>query len=119
MAKESLRKSGQVLPIVTAVLVVLFTLANAAANMLPTHRISRAEVRQVEEQGLIADRRVRIYARLVHGDRCAPAVAHELAKDLVFDGHSARAYADDYERRCGEDPVVRHWGDAHVRPWKR
>jgi hypothetical protein len=118
MAKESLRKSGQVLPIITAVLVVLFTLANAAANMLPTHRLSRVQLRHAEEQDLIAARRVRIIERLVRGDGCVPVIAHELARDLVFDGRSARGYADDYEKRCGEDPVVRHWGDAHVRPWK-
>ena len=103
---------------VTAVLVVLFTLANAAANMLPTHRPSRAELLRAEQDEIIAQRRTRIAALLALGEHCAPVVAHELVRALVFDGRSARPFADDYQRRCGEDPVVRHWGDAPVRPWK-
>ncbi len=114
---ETIRKRGQVLPMVTAVLVVLFTLANAAANMLPTHHVTHAEVRHDEERVLIEQRRERIAALLALGAHCAPVVAHELVRDLVLDGRSARAYAATYEQRCGEDPVMRHWGDAPVRPW--
>jgi hypothetical protein len=45
--------------------------------------------------------------------------AHELARLLAMDGQWAgvRHYADDYEQRCGSDPVVKHWGYARsVRP---
>lgn len=103
---------------VIAVVVVLFTLANAAANMLPSHRPSHAELLRAEQDDVIAVRRTRIAALLALGAHCAPVVAHELVRALVFDGRSARSYADDYTRRCGEDPVVRHWGEAPVRPWK-
>ena len=102
---------------VTAVVVVLFTLANAAANMLPTRLVTRAEVRHTEERALIEARRARIAAVLAVGDHCTPVVAHALARDLVLDGRSARAYAEGYEQRCGEDPVMAHWGHAPVRPW--
>ena len=117
METESIRKPGQVLPMVTVVVVVLFTLANAAANMLPMHLPTRAEIRHTEERSLIEERRTRIAALLALPEHCSPVVAHELARDLVLDGRSARAYADAYERRCGEDPVMTHWGHAPVRPW--
>jgi hypothetical protein len=116
-AKETIRKPGQVLPMVTAVVVVLFTLANAGANMLPSHRPTRAQLWKAEERTLIDERRDRISELQITGDRCKPVLAHELARDLVMDGRSARAYADDYEQRCGEDPVMRHWGNAPVKPW--
>lgn len=114
---SSFRKPGQVAPMVTAILVALFTLANAGMNMLPTHRATRAELRHEEERTLIDERREHIAALLAHGDGCKPVVAHELAKELVFDGRSARAYADDYAQRCGEDPVMRHWGNAPIKHW--
>ena len=74
---ETLRKRGQVLPMVTAVVVVLFTLANAAANM---SAVTRAEIRHDEEHTLAEARRTRIVALLALGPHCAPVVAHELAR---------------------------------------
>lgn len=95
-------------------LVVLMTLGNAAANMLPVQRPSAAEVRREEQRAIVEQRRARIGELRRAGDRCQPAAAHELARLLVMDGRfaDARGYADDYEQRCGADPVVRHWGDA-------
>lgn len=114
MPPTSVRQRGQVLPIVVVVVVVLFTMANAAANMMPFHRPTAAELR-AEEQREIADaRRARIGELQAAGDHCQPVVAHELVKLLVLDGQveMAHRYADAYEPRCGTDPVVRGWGNA-------
>jgi hypothetical protein len=91
---------------------VLPVFANAALNLLPHHVPTARELQHEEQLEIAASRHTRIDELRGQGDHCSPALAHELARDLVFDGQSARAYADDYERRCGADPVVRHWGDA-------
>jgi hypothetical protein len=97
---------------VLVVLVVLFTFGNAAANMLPSHRATATQLRQAEQRTIVEERRARISELRAAGDHCWPALGHELARLLVMDGQEAATYADDYERRCGADPVVRHWGDA-------
>ncbi len=113
---RSLRARGQVWPIVGVVLVVLMTLGNAAANMLPGHHVSAAERRRAEQDEMVAQRRARIteLRQIVGG--CRPAISHELARLLVMDGQwsEARGYAEGYELRCGPDPVVHHWGNAPV-----
>ena len=106
----------QMLAPVSIVLGVLFTLTTAAAQIIPSGRPSSKELLR-EELGTIVDqRRDRIAELQATGDRCHPPTAHELARLLVMDGQFsiARSFADDYERRCGEDPVVRHWGDAPI-----
>ena len=114
MLPTSVRQRGQLLPIGVVVIVVVFTMANAAANMLPVHRPTAAELRTEERRGIVADRRARIAELQRTGDRCQPAIAHELVRALVLDGavSEAHRYANDYEQRCGADPVVRGWGDA-------
>jgi hypothetical protein len=111
---SSLRARGQILPMVGVVVVVLFTLANAALNLIPCHRASAAELRKAELRDVVADRRQRIIALRGRPEACQPAAAHELARLLVMDGQwdDARSYADAYEQQCGADPVVRHWGAA-------
>jgi hypothetical protein len=94
--------------------VVLLTFGNAAANMIPYHIPTKRELQHEEQLQLAEARRARIAALLAVPDRCNAPNARELARLLVFDGRSARTYADDYERRCGEDPIVRRWGDAPV-----
>jgi hypothetical protein len=91
---------------------VVLTLGNAAANMIPYHIPTTRERQQQEQHGVAEARRARIATLLAAPDRCDAQTARELARLLVFDGRSARAYADDYERRCGDDPIVRRWGDA-------
>jgi hypothetical protein len=95
--------------------VVLLTLGNAAANMIPFHVPTARELQQAEQNETIAARRDRIATLQAEGDRCSPTIARELARALVFDGKSAVAYADDYERRCGEDRFVRRWADISVK----
>ncbi|HEY5923220.1 MAG TPA: hypothetical protein VIV11_16185 [Kofleriaceae bacterium] len=99
-------------------LVVTFTLGSAAANMLPHHIPTKHELQRAEQNALIAERKLRIATLLAEGDRCRIEVARELARALVFDGRYAVPYADDYERRCGEDPIVRRWANASYR-WVR
>jgi hypothetical protein len=96
-------------------LVVLLTLGSAAANMLPHHIPTARELQRAEQAALIAARRDRIAALVATGDQCRPAIARELARALVFDGRSAISYADDYARRCGDDPIVRRWGAASTK----
>lgn len=82
--------------------------------LLPTRHPSHDARRRAEQEALIIERRVRLARLLAEGDGCHPSLAHELAKALVFDGQSARDYAADYERRCGEDPVIEHWAAAPI-----
>ncbi len=96
-------------------LIVVMTLGNAAANMLPHHVPTARELQRAEQNAMIEARRERIAVLVAQGDGCRVDVARELARALVFDGRSAVAYADDYERRCGTDAVVRRWGDHSVR----
>ena len=112
----SLRKKGQILPVVGVLLVVLMTLGNAAANMMPFHRPTPAELRAEEQAVIVDQRKVRIAELRAAPDRCRPATSHELVRLLVQDGRwsDAHRYADDYEQRCGVDPVVGHWGNAPV-----
>ena len=111
---ESVRQRIPWFSVAALVFVVLLTLGNAAANMIPFHRPTTRELQQQEQRDVAEARRARIATLLAMGDRCRPVIAHELARALVFDGRSAKAYADDYERRCGADPIVRRWGDARA-----
>nr|HEX4314330.1 hypothetical protein [Kofleriaceae bacterium] len=110
----SVRQRGQVAPMVAISLVVMGTLASAGANAIPIHRPSAADLRAADQRALVIERRVRIAELVAQGDRCTPAIAHELARALVYDGRSARAYAEDYESRCGADLEVERWRDAPV-----
>lgn len=82
--------------------------------LLPTRHPTLSDRQRAEQAQAIAARRARLAKLLADGDGCHPAIAHELAKALVFDGQSARDYAADYERRCGEDPVIEHWAAAPI-----
>ena len=110
----SLRERGQLAPMIAISLVVLFTLASAGASAIPVHRPSAIELRAAELRAIVVQRRARIAELVARGDRCTPAIAHELARALVYDGRSARAYANDYESRCGADLEMERWRDAPV-----
>jgi hypothetical protein len=92
-------------------LVVFLTLGSAAANMIPMHIPTKHELQRAEQDATAAARRERIAVHQAQGDHCVAQIARELARDLVFDGRSALGYADDYQRRCGDDPIVRRWGN--------
>lgn len=109
---ESVRARTPWLKLAFVLVVLLLTFANAALNLLPSRVMTARERRRADQEAFVAARRARLAALLAESDGCHPAIAHELAKALVFDGQSARAYAEDYERRCGADPVVEHWAQA-------
>jgi hypothetical protein len=109
---DSVRARIPWLKLAFVLVVVLLTFANAALNLLPSPAMTARERQRAEQEAFVAERRARLAVLLSESDGCHPAIAHELAKALVFDGQSARAYADDYERRCGADPVVEHWARA-------
>jgi hypothetical protein len=118
-----IRARGQLPRIAAVVLGTMFTLTSAAAQLMPGGP-RPAPRRAIDDElaAIVEQRRVRIaeLQAAAPGDRCHPAGAHELARLLVMDGQgpAARRFADGYERRCGEDPVVRKWGDA-PRPTRR
>ena len=114
----TVRKRTPWLSIAGVLLLVFMTLGNAAANMIPFHVPTARELQRAEQNAMIEARRERIAALLAEGDRCRADHARELARALVFDGRSALDYADDYARRCGDDPVVRRWGDSSVKLFK-
>lgn len=110
----SMRKRRQWLPVALAVLTMVVTLVGPTANALRPRPPTAAEVMSDELNGVVEHRHARLAELLAEGDHCKPVIAHELAKTLVFDGHSASAYAADYEQRCAPDPVVHAWGTAKI-----
>jgi len=98
---------------VAFILVVMaMTLANAAANMIPGHFPTARELARAEQDNVAAGRKARIAELLSGSDQCDAQRARELARALVYDGQSAVGYVDDYEHRCGEDPIMGRWRAA-------
>ena len=114
-----LRARGQLRVIAAIVLGVAFTMSSAAASLMPGGP-RPPERRPIDDEldAIVAERKARSaeLEQAAPGERCHPAGAHELARLLVMDGRwpDVRRFADAYEQRCGEDPVVRTWGDAPV-----
>jgi hypothetical protein len=70
---------------------------------------------RVELAQVVVERRVRIDALDAQiGELCDRPHVLELMKLYVMDGRfeDAKAYADSYEKRCGEDMAVRKWANA-------
>lgn len=114
-ASPRLRPRGQLLPIAIILVVVAFTLGSAMLNLLPgPRRSTRADELRDELAVVVAQRHERIAALRTAAVECQPPRARELTRLLVLDGQwsLARGYADAYADRCGDDPVVRHWGNA-------
>ncbi len=113
--EPSVRARNQLLPIVVVVIVAGFTLVSAAANLLPPpHRPTLAEWRRDEMAAVVVQRRERIVELRLAGDHCVPEIAQELARLLVMDAQwtEVRSFADDFQLRCGTDPIVAKWRDA-------
>lgn len=111
-SKRSFRAKTPWFPLVGIVLLVLLTLGNAAANMVPFHVPTAYERQQAEQHELAEAKRIEVDALIAEGDKCRPHIAHEIARGLVYVGRSAREYAADYQQRCGIDPIVERWGNA-------
>ncbi len=100
------------LSLAALLLVVAMTLGNAIANVLPHHVPTARERQRAEQDDTATARRARIAWLFASGDHCDKVRARELARALVFDGKPATAYADDFTRRCGADPIVDRWRAA-------
>lgn len=97
------------------VLVPVFTFKDAAVNLFaprPPNREQRLKA-SIEEQ--VHLRRVRLTAVKLFGDHCDRELARENARLLAFDGQPVAGYADDFARRCGDDPIIRKWADLMER----
>ena len=93
---------------------LLATLTWATA-IIPKHKASAGVQMREELAVVVAERRARIdalHAKI--GDECDRPRVLELMKLFVMDGRfeDAKAYADRYETRCGEDMGVRKWANA-------
>lgn len=113
-AKTPLRAKTPWFSLVGIVLLVLITLGNAAANMVPFHVPTAHEMQQEEQREIAEAHRTRLEVLLAEGDQCRPHVAHEIVRGLLYVGRSAREYAADYQTRCGMDPIVERWGNAPI-----
>jgi hypothetical protein len=74
------------------------------------HAAMRREIAEIAQQ-----RRARIVdLQRSIGERCTPADAHELAKQLVMDGRTdeVKSFAASYTERCGDDEVIARWANA-------
>jgi hypothetical protein len=103
--------------IIAGGLVAMFAIAvlSWASAITPGKRPDRGAAMRREIAEIAQQRRFNIMAlERTLGDRCAPAMAHELAKQLVMDGRGpdAKAFAAIYTARCGDDAVVMHWANA-------
>lgn len=112
-----IRARGQLRVMIAIALGVMFTLTSAAAQLLPGGP-RPPERRPIDDDlaTIVGQRKARIaeLEQQAPTERCHPAGAHELARLLVMDGRwpDVRRFADAYERRCGEDQIVRTWGNA-------
>jgi hypothetical protein len=98
-------------------LIALFVVAAImwVSSLEPRSRPDRQAAMRREIAEIAQQRRVRITElQQAIGERCMPACAHELAKQLVMDGRTseARSFAADYIERCGDDEVISRWANA-------
>ncbi len=85
------------------------------SSLRPRLRPSASATMRVELAQVVAERRVRIDVLNAQiGEICDRPRVLELMKLYVMDGRfeDAKAYADSYETRCGEDGAVRKWANA-------
>ncbi len=83
--------------------------------MMPRWRPTASTQMRVELAQVVVERRARIdELNGTIGDVCDRPRVLELLKLYVMDGRfeDAKAYADRYETRCGEDMAVRKWANA-------
>jgi hypothetical protein len=112
----SIRTRGQLSALAGGLGFTLITFAAVVAQLPSGPPPSPRQLMKDELAEIAQQRRARIaeLQATAPGERCHPPSAHELARLLVMDGQgpAARRFADAYEQRCGDDPVVRKWGDA-------
>lgn len=83
--------------------------------LMPRYRPTASAHMRVELTQVVVERRARIdeLSGMI-GEVCDRPRVLELLRLYVMDGRfeDAKAYADRYETQCGEDSLVRKWGDA-------
>jgi len=114
LAATRLERRGR---LVIAGLVSGFVLAFSVwgTAMMPRLRPNAAAQMRAELTQVVVERRARIdELNAVIGEVCDRPRVLELMKLYVMDGRfeDAKAYADSYETRCGEDMAVRKWVNA-------
>jgi hypothetical protein len=107
--------------IALGVAVVAFSLAAFAwfLALVPDHKPTRREVMRREISQIQDLRKLRIISLTGQlGERCEPALAHELIRLLVLDGRGpdASTFGAGYLDRCGDDIVIEHWAHAPMPP---
>ena len=90
-------------------LVPVFTFKDAAVNLFSPRLPTPDQRRVMGQQEQVRLRRVKLGTLMLYGDHCDREVARDTARTLAFDGQLVTGYADDFARRCGEDPIVRKW----------
>ncbi len=100
-----------------AAVIAAFAFATVSwfAAIVPDRQPGRYDEMRRELAQIQQDRKAKIESlRAEVGDRCTPALAHELMKQLVLDGRGpdAKIFATTYTGRCGDDPVIDHWAHA-------
>jgi len=99
-----------------AVLAVLALLgATWVIAAMPERKVSQRELMRQELAEVSRDRKAELgYLEHVAEVACYAPHAQEYAKLLVFDGRhdDAKAFADSYAARCGEDAGVQKWANA-------
>ncbi|CAN5825656.1 hypothetical protein BH11MYX2_BH11MYX2_21440 [soil metagenome] len=96
--------------LVIVTLVLGATLGSAGANMIPMKVPTSHEKQQAQQAETSRARQQNLASLVIAGDNCKPVLAREIAKQLVFDGQSARRYTDDFATRCGSEESVARWG---------
>lgn len=109
MAEKNLRSRVPWLKLFLIVLVPVFTFKDAAVNLFAPRPPTREQRLQADMNEQVQLRRVRLTRMKMFGDHCDRELARETARTLAFDGQLVTGYADDFARRCGEDPIIRKW----------
>jgi hypothetical protein len=107
------RRGRMVFAAVASGAVLAFSVWGTA--MMPRWKPSASAQLRVELAQIVVERQIRIDELSgIIGDVCDRPRVLELMRLYVMDGRfeDAKAYADSYELRCGEDMAVRKWANA-------
>jgi hypothetical protein len=109
MADKSVRSRVPWFKLLLILLVPVFTFKDAAVNLLAPRPPTREQRLQATFEEQVHLRRVRLTRLMMFGDHCDREIGRETARTLAFDGQPVTGYADDFARRCGDDPIIRKW----------
>lgn len=113
---------GQRMAVAGVLVAFLLAVVTWTSASVPDKQPDPQEGMRRELAGAVEERRARIgELEALIGQNCDRIRVHELMRLWVLDGRwqLARAYADYYEMKCGEDVVVRGWAEAPRPPSAR